>query len=87
MSNLTSFLLAEAQREIESRPTQWELGGIPVKRCPFCGGGDITLIGIRDEELHWCRCMSCRAEGPPRPTRLTALGIWQNRRLKCSESE
>lgn len=81
MGHETINLLAEAQGEIESRPTMWELGNSPIKRCPFCASDDITVIGHPSDELTWCRCMACRAEGPPRPNRPTAIAAWQTRRL------
>lgn len=48
-----------------------------LKKCPFCGNGNIYVI----DEIDWfyASCYECGAEGPTKDTYKEAINTWNKR--------
>lgn len=48
-----------------------------LKRCPFCGGDDLTMVN--DEKLFFVGCCTCATCGPVEITEEEATEAWNRR--------
>lgn len=44
--------------------------------CPFCGSSDVRVAN--GDEVSWCTCHQCQADGPVAPTVETAIALWND---------
>lgn len=44
--------------------------------CPWCNEKNVSLHD--DEDMFWCHCDSCGADGPPKLTAEDAVEAWEN---------
>jgi hypothetical protein len=74
-----SEMTAELMRRQADRPNRFDLGGEPLKPCPFCGSYEIPVVYGEDYEAWWCYCLICGCEGPFSGARRGAIKHWQTR--------
>ena len=55
-----------------------------LKKCPFCGSDNITMMGKRENCFPWIRCECCGASTSAFETQEEAIEAWNNR---ATESE
>lgn len=72
-----SLLTLELSAIRNDKPTDIELKGKKIEKCPFCHGEEIS---VRSED-HWffCQCNGCGAQGPSGSLRIHAITRWQRR--------
>lgn len=73
MSKMTLQLMAETKEDDKNRPTTFE----KASGCPFCNSNRLT---VKNQDIeYWVRCRDCGGDGPPRPDRINAIGMWNRR--------
>lgn len=58
---------------------------VPIVRlCPFCGGGDLLLHVMPDDDDTWVWCRGCGGSGPVGRSRVEARTLWNTREGKAT---